>query len=47
MISICDIKKMSGGEAKQNPQDSTKTSMQINKKKMLGKEAKQNPQDST
>ena len=37
---------MLGEEAKQNPQDSTWTSMQINKK-MLGEEAKQNPQDST
>jgi hypothetical protein len=37
---------MLGEEAKQNPQDSTWTSMQINKK-MLGEEAKQNPLDST
>ena len=30
MISICDVKKMFGGEAKQNVQDYTYTSMLIN-----------------
>ena len=30
MISICDMKKMLGGVAKQNPQDSTYTVMLVN-----------------